>query len=256
MSKIIDSLRADLVTLHAHGAIEASTVHNFDRLCQRVAQPREATTRVEALFGSERIMGHCTHPSRTTARSEFINRPTTLGRRLTDGENAMEANTTSAHLQDVVDYIIGQFADEDGSLSILKLQKLLYYVQAWHLASGQGPLFAGRFQAWVHGPVNRQVYDRFKDTHSLFATVGQRDIRPDFNPQALPQSARDHIDHVLEAYGPFSGVQLENMTHDEAPWLEARGGLKPFERCENELSESTMQAFYAKLLADDDKAAH
>jgi uncharacterized phage-associated protein len=169
----------------------------------------------------------------------------------------MDAQKAPAtNIQDVVDYIIGQFADEDGSLSILKLQKLLYYVQAWHLAFGRGPLFAGRFQAWVHGPVNRQVYDRFKDTHSLFATVGQRDIRKGFDSQVLPGAARDHIDKILEAYGQFSGVQLENMTHDESPWIEARGGLKSFERCENELNETTIQEFYAKLLKDDAQTAH
>lgn len=160
------------------------------------------------------------------------------------------AKAPATHINDVVDYIIGQYADEDGSLSILKLQKLLYYVQAWHLAFGRGPLFQGKFQAWVHGPVNRQVYDRFKDTHSLFATVGQRDIRAGFDPNKLPASARDHIDDILEAYGKFSGVQLENMTHEEAPWLEARGSLKSFERCENELSEHTIQAFYAELLKE------
>jgi uncharacterized phage-associated protein len=169
----------------------------------------------------------------------------------------MNAQTPpSTNIQDVVDYIIGQFADEDGSLSILKLQKLLYYIQAWHLAFGRGPLFAGRFQAWVHGPVNRQVYDRFKDTHSLFATVSRESIRKGFDASVLPSEVRDHIDEILEAYGQFSGVQLENMTHEEAPWLEARGSLKSFERCEADLSEKTMQEFYAQLLKEDAQANH
>ncbi len=166
------------------------------------------------------------------------------------------AKVPAANIHDVVDYIIGQFADEEGSLSILKLQKLLYYVQAWHLAYGRGPLFAGRFQAWVHGPVNRQVYDRFRDTHSLFASVSRECIRQDFDAHALSAEVRNHIDEILEAYGHFSGVQLENMTHEEPPWLEARSGLKSFERCEKELSENTMQEYYAKLLREDAQATH
>lgn len=168
--------------------------------------------------------------------------------------NAQKA--PAINIQDVADYIIGQFADEDGSLSILKLQKLIYYVQVWHLAFGRGSLFAGRFQAWVHGPVNRQVYDRFKDSHSLFATVSRENIRQGFDASVLPSEARDHIDEILEAYGQFSGVQLENMTHVEAPWLEARGGLKSFERCDNELNEKTMQDFYSKLLKEDAQTDH
>lgn len=159
-------------------------------------------------------------------------------------------------INDVVDFIIGQFSDEEGSLNLLKLQKLLYYVQAWHLALGRGPLFAGKFQAWVHGPVSRQVYDRFKDTHSLFATVGSRDIRDGFDPAVMPPSARVHIDEVLEAYGEFSGVQLENMTHEEAPWIQARGSLKSFERCETEIDEELMEKFYANLLDAASEISH
>lgn len=164
----------------------------------------------------------------------------------------MEAQKSPAvTVDDVVDYIIGQFADEDGSLSVLKLQKLLYYVQAWHLAFDRGPLFRGRFQAWVHGPVNRGVYDRFKETHSLFAKVGRANIRANFAVTSIPVEARDHIDQVLEAYGEFSGVQLERMTHNEKPWLQARGDLKLFERCENEICENDMREYYGNLLNQD-----
>lgn len=163
----------------------------------------------------------------------------------------MDAYKTAAtNIHDVVDYIIGQFADEEGSLSILKLQKLLYYVQAWHLAFDRGPLFAGKFQAWIHGPVNREVYDRFKDSHSLFSTVSRQSIHMNFDANALPVEARGHIDEILEAYGQFSGVQLENITHEEDPWLRARGSLKSFERCETEISEGLMQDFYARLLKE------
>ena len=160
----------------------------------------------------------------------------------------MALEQASVSIQDVVDYIIGQFADEDGSLSILKLQKLLYYAQSWNLAFDRGPLFAGKFQAWVHGPVNRQVYDRFKDTHSLFSPLSQRDIRSSFDPEALPAEVKNHVADILEAYGSFSGTQLENMTHEEAPWVEARGELKTFERCEIEIDEGVMRDFYANLL--------
>ncbi|MBD0677214.1 Panacea domain-containing protein [Pseudomonas sp. PSB11] len=157
------------------------------------------------------------------------------------------------NIHDVVDYIIGQFADEEGSLSTLKLQKLLYYVQAWNLAFGRGPLFSGKFQAWVHGPVSRQVYDRFKDTHALFSSLGQQDIRRDFDPSILPSDVKDHINEILEAYGDYSGVQLENMTHIETPWIKARANLKPYERCESEIDEGLMQDFYAQLLKAETK---
>lgn len=151
-------------------------------------------------------------------------------------------------IHDVADYVIGAFADEPGNLTVLKLQKLLYYVQAWHLAIKNAPLFAGKFQAWVHGPVNRQVYDRFKDTHALYSPVTSASIRGEFKRDAISGDPKAHIDEILEAYGRFSGTQLEDMTHDERPWIDARGGRGDYERCEADIDERTMGGFYKSLL--------
>lgn len=152
------------------------------------------------------------------------------------------------HIQDATDYIIAAYADEPGKLSVLKLQKLLYYVQAWHLAKNGSPLFDGKFQAWVHGPVNRQVYDRFRDTHSLYSPVTVASLRDGFARDKLAGAHRAHIDEILEAYGDYTGTQLEDMTHDEQPWVEARGNLKDYERCETEIAEQTMLGYYQSLL--------
>jgi uncharacterized phage-associated protein len=166
-----------------------------------------------------------------------------------DGENMNAETKTLCNIHDATDYVIGAFADEVGSLNVLKLQKLLYYVQAWHLAKHNEPLFEGKFQAWVHGPVSRDVYDRFKDTHSLYSTVTGRSIRPEFSRAAIDGPVKAHLDEILDAYGQFTGTQLEDMTHDEQPWVEARGDHKDYERCEVEISERTMGSFYKSLLA-------
>lgn len=153
-----------------------------------------------------------------------------------------------ADINDVVDYIIIK-SDEGGvGLNFLKLQKLLYYTQAWHLAFGKGPLFDGKFQAWIHGPVSRSVYDRFKDTHSLYDRVSAKDASKNPNIWALSEGARIHIDEILEAYASLSGTQLESMTHNEQPWIVAREGFRPSERCEREIDEDLMAHFYSDLL--------
>lgn len=160
----------------------------------------------------------------------------------------MVAHEGASNIHDVTDYIITRFADDPGSLNLLKLQKLLYYVQAWHLALGAGVLFVGGFQAWVHGPANREIYDRFKSTHMMFSDVRRDHIRPEFEETHLSEGARRHIDEILESYGDLSGTQLERMTHDERPWIEARAGLKSFDRCETLIAESSMVTFYQSLL--------
>lgn len=160
----------------------------------------------------------------------------------------MSQNSLSK-IHDVVDYIIFKLEEGGVSLSLLKLQKLLYYIQAWHLAFGRGCLFKGGFQAWIHGPVNREVYDRFKDSHSLYDNVDRNDILNSAALEHLSEHARLHIDEVLEAYAPLSGTQLEAMTHSEDPWIAARKGYSPTQRCEVVIDEHLMNTFYAKLLA-------
>lgn len=156
-------------------------------------------------------------------------------------------NTT---VNDVADYIIVKLDEAKIGLNFLKLQKLTYYVQAWSLALTNAPLFNGRFQAWVHGPVNRQLYDRFSCTHTMYDLLGPTDVRSMFDLEAIPKEARLHVDEILDAYALFSGPQLESMTHDEEPWRSARGSLKSSERCENEIDEALMASFYKKMLVE------
>lgn len=149
----------------------------------------------------------------------------------------------------ICDYIILMCSTAGEQLSLLKLQKLLYYVQAWHLAFYGKPLFEGQFQAWVHGPVNRTIYDRFAGTKALYSLVVKEDITPDFNPDVeLTQEAKLHIDSILEAYADLTGSQLEALTHNEDPWQVAREGYKPAERCENVIDEARMAKYYAARL--------
>lgn len=156
-----------------------------------------------------------------------------------------------ATVQAVTDYIIMQVSEEGRELSLLKLQTLLYYSQAWSLVHNENPLFPEKFQAWVHGPVCREVYDRFKDRYMLYSDIPQTEIPEEFNPDTqLDNQERDLINAVLEGYASFSGTQLEQMTHQEEPWTEARVGVAPAARSENELNEDTMRKFYKARLAN------
>lgn len=155
---------------------------------------------------------------------------------------------TTVH--DLADYIIVKLDEAKIGLSILKLQKLVYYAQAWRFALAEKSLFEGKFQAWVHGPVNRQLYDRFSVAHSMYDMLSLHDVKPDFDLVAIPEEDRVHVDEILEAYARFSGPQLESMTHGEEPWIRARGDRKPSERCEVEIDEALMASFYKKLLAE------
>lgn len=153
-----------------------------------------------------------------------------------------------ANIHDVSDYITMSLTEAGEQLSLLKLQKLVYYVQAWHLAFFRVPLFAGKFQAWVHGPVNRELYDRYRNTKSLYSNITKADIRDPY-VQSLDAGARGHIDSVLEVYGKYTGTQLEELTHREDPWIQARQWLPAAMPSTAEISEHVMRDYYAARLA-------
>lgn len=152
-----------------------------------------------------------------------------------------------AALYDVSDYTVLKVVGGGGSITVLKLHKLVYYIQAWSLAFGKGRMFDGKFQAWVHGPVSRQLYDRYPDK-SMYSSVSYEDMAAGFNPGRLNDQERAIIDSVLEAYGDFAGYQLEEMTHRELPWIEARGEVPPSARSESLISDETMASFYGARL--------
>lgn len=153
-------------------------------------------------------------------------------------------------LDDCADYIIVKTSDDGAPPSLLKLHKLVYYAQAWHLAMYGTRLFSpGRFEAWVHGPVSRELYKRFVGRKMLYSAVTRDDLLPSFSIDSIDPEKRAHIDEVLEVYAGLTGAQLEQMTHEEEPWIRARGSLRPSERCTTEIDEDLMRQYYAARLA-------
>lgn len=145
----------------------------------------------------------------------------------------------------VADYFISKADPQAGDpMTHLKLQKLAYYAQAWHLALLDAPLVADGFEAWVHGPVARSLYDRFQ-------AHGWQPIGPDqmtSNPeQTLPADTRVFLDEIWEVYGQYTAKHLEAFTHIERPWTEAREGLSPIERSAAPISVETMKAYYREV---------
>ena len=58
-----------------------------------------------------------------------------------------------------------------GSMSQLKLHKILYYIHSYHLAYFDSSLIDDTFQAWVHGPISMKIYNLFKEKYSLYSEL-------------------------------------------------------------------------------------
>ena len=149
----------------------------------------------------------------------------------------------------ISDYVIFRCKIEgETDLSALKHQKLLYYIQAWHLAFDGTPAFDADFQAWIHGPVNKEIYALYKNKKYLYSELDLDDVFDKDISEKLSDDIKGHVDNILDAYAKFSATQLEIMTHQEEPWIEARKGYLPNMRCENVIKNETMQRYYAARL--------
>jgi uncharacterized phage-associated protein len=149
---------------------------------------------------------------------------------------------TSAHK---VARVILHIAHERGvAVSNLKLQKLLYYSQAWYLAILNKPLFQERIEAWVHGPVVPPVFGVYKEFRwNSLPDPGETVIEEgDPSWPIMP-----HLAEVMDAYAGLTGTQLESLTHAEEPWKNARNGMPQDVPSNAVISHQSMTDFYARM---------
>ena len=122
---------------------------------------------------------------------------------------------------DVAAYIL----KKQGSMTAMKLQKLVYYSQAWSLVWDEKPLFDEEIQAWANGPVVPDLYDAHRGS---FTVAHENFGRGKWS--VLDEDERETVDAVLRTYGPMSAHELSELTHREKPWKSARKGLKAGQR--------------------------
>lgn len=125
-------------------------------------------------------------------------------------------------------------------LDAMKLQKLLYYVQAWNVAITDEPLFTETLKAWKDGPVCPPVWKARQDPASRASSAQKLDgvVLDDFTSNL--------IDLVLAGYGSMSGTELSALAHAETPWREARGDLADDDEgnASNPIDLDTVARFY------------
>lgn len=147
--------------------------------------------------------------------------------------------------QDVADYFLAISKASGEPITNLKLQKLVYYAQAWFLANKSTPLFKEHFEAWVHGPVIPQLYEQYKTFGSspIQSDVDINEVKSRFDEDKL-----ELLDEVTKIYMPKGAYELELMTHQEDPWVITRGALDPDQHSNAVISEELMRSFYGARL--------
>lgn len=132
------------------------------------------------------------------------------------------------------------------TISPLKLQKLVYYAQAWHLVVFDKPLFEDVIEAWTHGPTVPSIYERFNHAHresiprdNLF---GDGHDCPDFSFDTV-----EFLEDIRFKYGEHSAGYLEAQVCKEAPWRKARSMKKVGKPSKVEITQESMKNYYSQF---------
>lgn len=146
---------------------------------------------------------------------------------------------------DVANFFLKIVDRTSGStITPLKLQKILYYAQGYYLALNDKELFPDEFQAWAHGPANEDIYNKYKE-HSFNCIPEPKEDLPDMNEEII-----DFLNDIWQTFGIYDGKFLEEQTHKEEPWILARRGYAPGERCQNIITKTSMKEFFKKVIND------
>ncbi|WDF57575.1 MULTISPECIES: Panacea domain-containing protein [Flavobacterium] len=157
------------------------------------------------------------------------------------------------NIKDYAKYIIYFFNSRGSLITNKKLQKLLYYSQAWHLVYfDENPLFEEVPEAWVHGAVYPSVYQQYKKFRAKPIVFDNQLKREEldklFDSFGFNPDQKEFIDSVLLTYGKKEAFELEILNHREKPWLEAREGLEYFDISSRPISLKTMCNYYKEIL--------
>lgn len=148
-------------------------------------------------------------------------------------------NCLQTEIEIIAEYIIAIGKE----ITPLALQKILYYAQGFYKAFFGKFLFEDDCQAWVHGPVYVNIYEKYKEFKSANIFI---DVDYDIE-DIIEDEKREILDAVIKYFGYYNGKALEKMSHFETPWINARKGLLPIENSNNIISKNDIKEYFEKV---------
>ena len=150
----------------------------------------------------------------------------------------IEQISEKAKIDDAINYLLCKCED----ITPLALQKLLYYVQGFYFAFMNRFIFEENCEAWVHGPVYRNVYNKYRGY--CFDPIECENLAKDIT---LSGSEKTIIDSVIKNLSGYSGKTLEAFTHLEMPWLVTRGDLHSLANTDKEIDRELISSYFTNV---------
>lgn len=163
------------------------------------------------------------------------------------GKNEKEANENIFDFQneDKIDSVVKYFLINCIDITPLALQKLLYYGQAFYKVFNGEHLFNQDCEAWVHGPVYRNIYFKYREYG--YNHIDER--KDEFSDIQLTELEKEVLDSIITNFGCYSGKILEKMTHTENPWRVARKGLHDHEGSDRIIDKELITEYFYEIKA-------
>ncbi|MED4885459.1 Panacea domain-containing protein [Bacillus smithii] len=152
---------------------------------------------------------------------------------------------------DVANYIVKKSMDDNKPISNLKLQKILYYLQARFLVEDGRPLFSDKIEKWKYGPVTPSTYHEFKrfGSGAINSIADQLVVDKDdqgkiinvrikkFDENEIDKADRQKIDDTFQKLRKYGAFDLVEMTHEQTLWSNFKDDIlnnKPVDPYKNE----------------------
>lgn len=211
-------------------------------------------------WGEQTFSRYCDGDMPTKQYSEILTRiyedPLYYAELLEAGKGNLKSQSSYEKSRKAVDALIGVFDRDSSNIDVaikyilnkcqditpLALQKALYYIQGFYYAFYNAFLFTENCEAWVHGPVYRDVYFRYRDYR--FDPIAENVA---FDDSILTASEKAVFDSVINHLCCYSGKILEQFTHNEAPWLDTRGDLTLSVPSERIIPQTSIGAYFVAI---------
>ena len=142
-----------------------------------------------------------------------------------------------ASVLDTAQYILERL----GPVTALKLQKLVYYSQAWSIVWDDDVLFPERIWAWKNGPVVRELWETHRGQFRVATVPGGDSVN-------LSDEQKETVDRVLDFYGGQNAQWLSDLTHMEDPWRDAWASKAHPESYDNpEITLESIAEYYSTI---------
>ncbi len=139
-------------------------------------------------------------------------------------------------INDIAKWFINEISPDP-----LKLQKLIYLAQGFSYVFNDECLFNEDLEAWVHGPVNREIYFNYCD-------YAYRPIVIKYQITNLSSKSLKVLEYVRDTYGKYDSKYLEELTHNQYPWQFAREGLDPDERDNKIIPKEIIAEYFSSII--------